>query len=75
MECQPQRLPFAHLRADFLCDGIILRATVEYLAAATANGNPAIVRMSLDRGGHAIFFDGGYRNGSGVSSTVLHPRG
>jgi hypothetical protein len=43
----------------------VLGATVEDLAAATANGNPAIVRMSLDRGGHAIVVDGvTVRNGA-----------
>ncbi|MDZ7919266.1 hypothetical protein [Rhodoferax sp.] len=42
-------------------------ATVEDIAAATANGDPAIVRMTLDRGGHAVVVDGvTVRNGKQV---------
>ncbi len=45
----------------------ILGATVEDIAAATANGDPAIVRMTLDRGGHAVVVDGvTIRNGQQV---------
>ena len=45
----------------------ILGATVEDIAAATENGDPAIVRMTLDRGGHAVVVDGvTIRNGQQV---------
>ncbi|PKO77885.1 MAG: hypothetical protein CVU21_05590 [Betaproteobacteria bacterium HGW-Betaproteobacteria-15] len=45
----------------------VLGATVEDIAAATANGDPAIVRMTLDRGGHAVVVDGvTIRNGQQV---------
>jgi hypothetical protein len=45
----------------------VLRATVEDIAAATAKGDPAIVRMNLDRGGHAVVVDGvTVRNGQPV---------
>ncbi|WP_237398869.1 cysteine peptidase family C39 domain-containing protein [Stenotrophomonas maltophilia] len=41
--------------------------TIEELAKATAKGDPAIVRMSLDRGGHAVVVDGvTMRNGQYV---------
>ena len=36
----------------------VLSATIGDLAAATAAGNPAIVRMTLERGGHAVVVDG-----------------
>lgn len=45
----------------------VLGASLEDVAAATAKGNPAIVRMSLDRGGHAVVVDGvTVRNGQEV---------
>lgn len=45
----------------------VLGASMEDLAAATAKGDPAIVRMSLDRGGHAVVVDGiTVRNGQEV---------
>lgn len=41
--------------------------TMESLSEATAKGHPVIVRMSLDRGGHAIVVDGvTIRNGQPV---------
>jgi filamentous hemagglutinin len=36
----------------------VVGATIEDLASATAFGDPAIVRLSLDRGGHAVVVDG-----------------
>ncbi|WP_109400736.1 cysteine peptidase family C39 domain-containing protein [Proteus sp. TJ1640] len=45
----------------------ISRVSVEDLAAATSKGNPAIVAMKLDRGGHAVVVDGiTVRNGKTV---------
>ncbi len=34
------------------------RVTIEQLAEATSNGNPAVVATRLDRGGHAVVVDG-----------------
>ncbi|MDO5693066.1 MAG: cysteine peptidase family C39 domain-containing protein, partial [Pseudomonadota bacterium] len=45
----------------------VLGATVEDIAMATSRGDPAIVRMTLDRGGHAVVVDGvTIRNGQQV---------
>ncbi|HCN3834622.1 TPA: VENN motif pre-toxin domain-containing protein, partial [Proteus mirabilis] len=45
----------------------ISRVSVEELAVATSKGNPAIVAMKLDRGGHAVVVDGiTVRNGQTV---------
>lgn len=43
------------------------KISVEDLALATSKGNPAIVAMKLDRGGHAVVVDGiTVRNGQQV---------
>lgn len=46
------------LRSNGLSATRTMRATIEELSEATAKGNPAIVRMQLDRGGHAVVVDG-----------------
>ncbi|PPU84024.1 hypothetical protein XsacCFBP4641_05955 [Xanthomonas sacchari] len=46
------------LNANGLESRRVLNVTIDDLANATMNGDPAIVRMSLDRGGHAVVVDG-----------------
>ncbi|EFP5536997.1 VENN motif pre-toxin domain-containing protein, partial [Escherichia coli] len=56
------------MRNQGLADArFISRVSVEELAVATSKGNPAIVAMKLDRGGHAVVVDGiTVRNGQTV---------
>lgn len=55
------------LNRNGLSASYVRGVTVEDLAAATANGDPAIVAMNLDRGGHAVVVDGvTIRNGQAV---------
>ncbi|WP_369310058.1 cysteine peptidase family C39 domain-containing protein [Providencia rettgeri] len=56
------------MRNQELADArFISRVSVEDLAAATSKGNPAIVAMKLNRGGHAVVVDGiTVRNGQTV---------
>lgn len=52
---------------------VVSGVTLEQLAAATAGGNPAILAMSLTRGGHAVVVDGVTMRAGQAVVAILDP--
>lgn len=62
------------LRSNGVDSTVKYGVTIEKLAEATSKGQPAIVAMNLDRGGHAIVVDGiTIRNGNQVVVAIRDP--